>query len=81
MKHFYIKKNMESKLRILLPEKFSEMLEKLPEQGMGYQIVDVFLKNGNALSKKIVLNSNILELDKSEKIEVEDITFIKLHEQ
>ena len=77
MIHFFIRENMENKIRLLLPKKFSEMLEEFPEQGMGCQIVDVYLNNGNLLSNKFVFNSNILELDKSEKIEVENIAFIK----
>lgn len=70
---------MENKARINLPKKFSDLLENLPEQGMGYQIVDIVLKNGKCLTKKIVLNSSILELEKSEEIKAKDIDIIKLH--
>lgn len=70
---------MENKVRINLPKKFSDLLENLPEQGMGYQIVDIVLKNGKSLIKKIVLNSSILELEKSEEIKAKDIEIIKLH--
>jgi len=70
---------MENKVRINLPKKFSDLLENLPEQGMGYQIVDIVLKNGKSLTKKIVLNSSILELEKSEEIKAKDIDIIKLH--
>lgn len=70
---------MENKVRINLPKKFSDLLENLPEQGMGYQIVDIFLKNGKSLTKKIVLNSSILELEKGEEIKAKDIDTIKLH--
>ncbi|MBK8611852.1 MAG: hypothetical protein IPL84_18460 [Chitinophagaceae bacterium] len=70
---------MENKIRITLPSKFSEVLVNLPEQGMGYQIVDVLLKNGNWLKKKIVLDSSILTLDEGEIIKVKEIELIKLH--
>ena len=72
---------MENKVRINLPKKFSDLLENLPEQGMGYQIVDIVLKNGMYLTKKIVLNSSILELKKSEEIKAKDIDLIKLHSE
>jgi hypothetical protein len=35
---------MNSKFKI--PEKFVDQLVKLPESGMGYQLVKVFLSNG-----------------------------------
>lgn len=70
---------MENRVRIFLPKKFSDLLETLPEQGMGYQIVDIFFKNGSSLSKRIVFNSSILELEKGEEINVRDIDTIKLH--
>lgn len=70
---------MENKVRINLPKKFSDLLGNLPEQGMGYQIVDIVLKNGKYLTKKIVFNSSILELEKSEEIKAKDIDLIKLH--
>jgi len=70
---------MKNKVRINLPKKFSDLLENLPEQGMGYQIVDIVLKNGKSLTKKIVLNSSILELEKGEEIKAKEIDTIKLH--
>ena len=72
MKKFNEFKN-ENKIKIKLTEKFIEVLEKLPEQGMGYQIVDVFLKNGNLLKGKIVFNSTYLQLENSELIEPKDM--------
>ncbi len=48
---------------------------------MGYQIVDIELKNGQILKKKLVLNSTYLQLDKSEVLKPNDIAVIKLHEK
>lgn len=53
------------------------ILENLPEQGMGYQIVDLILKNGKQLVKKVVLNSMYLQTD--EEIDPREIKEIKLH--
>lgn len=53
-------------------------LSELPEQGMGYQIVDVFLKNGEVLKQRIVLNSTYLKLEENEDILLTDILKIEL---
>ena len=45
---------------IKLPNRFIEMLVNLPESGLGYQIVKVFLKSGEVLRQQKVLNSEIL---------------------
>ncbi len=70
---------MGSKTRISLPENFITKLVKLPEQGMGYQLVDVKLKNGKVLKNKFVYNCSILELDENEFINKEDIISIQIH--
>lgn len=50
-----------------------ELLISLPETGMGYQIVDVVLKNGKILHHKIVKNTQVLQLEDFEKCQPEDI--------
>ncbi|MDP2682160.1 MAG: hypothetical protein Q8P28_05030 [Deltaproteobacteria bacterium] len=55
------------------------MLTKLTEQGMGYQIVDIKMKNGKGRKEKIVTNSIYLQLDKNELLEPNDIEAITLH--
>lgn len=56
-----------------------DFLSHLPEQGMGYQIVDLTLKNGEVLKKKIVLNCSLLQLDEQEQLVADDIDKIELH--
>ncbi len=46
---------------------------------MGYQIVDLTLKSGDVLMKKVVLNCSILQLEDQEQLNVEDIIKIELH--
>lgn len=70
---------MEENFKIVLPKEFSKQLLKLPEQGMGYQVVDILLKNGKWLKKKYVVESHILILDKTEEISANEIDLIKLH--
>jgi len=41
---------------VKLTEEQISILENLPEQGMGYQIVNLTLKNGRILTDRIVLN-------------------------
>lgn len=69
---------MASKKRIALPERLIEKLIALPEQGLGYQIVDIKLMNGKELKNKFVFNSSILELEENETLNVEDIVSIKI---
>jgi len=64
---------MEEKQKIMLSEMFSKQLISTPENGMGYHRVVVYLKNGDILKEKIVLNCSILTLEKSIKIDVDDI--------
>ena len=67
---------MISKFKI--PEKFVHQLVNLPESGMGYQLVKVFLTNGKVLRKHKVLNSSILVLDTDENISSSQIKKIEL---
>jgi len=70
---------MEETLKLILPDKFSKALVNLPEQGMGYQLVDVLLKDGKWLKKKFVIDSHILVIGKAEEIKVDQIDLIKIH--
>lgn len=67
---------MENKLK--LKEEYIDYLSNQPEQGMGYQIVDITLKNGQVLNERIVLNSSYLKLNESEKINLDDIVKIEI---
>jgi hypothetical protein len=63
---------------IKLTESFINILINLPENGMGYQIVKVFLKSGAVLHQHKVLNSELLMLEENEYISVKDIEKIEL---
>ncbi len=67
---------MENSNQLKLPTKFSKHLENLPEQGMGYQIVDVEFFDGKVLIDRIVFNSTYLKLNENEKIDSEKIRSI-----
>ncbi len=67
---------MTTKLKI--PEKFVHQLVNLPESGMGYQLVKVFLSNGKILRKHKILNSSILVLESAEDISSLQIEKIEL---
>ena len=67
---------MNAKFKI--PEKFIDQLVKLPESGMGYQLVKVFLSNGKILRKHKLLNSSILILESNEDISPLQIEKIEL---
>lgn len=61
-----------------LTDRFINVLVKLPESGMGYQIVKVFLKSGAVLHQHKVFNSELLMLEENENITVKDIDKIEL---
>lgn len=71
---------MEHKDKIKLTAKQCEYLSSQPEQGMGYQIVDLILKNGERIDKRIVLNSAYLRLEANEDINPEEIVSITIHQ-
>ena len=49
-----------------------------PENGMGYQLVKVFLKSGKILNHHKVINSSLLMLEENENITEKDIAKIEL---
>lgn len=61
-----------------IPEKFVHQMVKLPESGMGYQLVKVFLSDGKVLRKRKLLNSSILVLNEEEDISTSEIEKIEL---
>jgi hypothetical protein len=63
---------------VKLSDEFINILINLPENGMGYQIVKVFLKSGRVLHQHKVLNSELLMLDENEIIAPKDIENIEL---
>lgn len=65
--------------KIKLTSEQISFLSALPEQGMGYQIVDITLKNGLKLKKRIVLNGSYLQINKNEKLDIFEIKKIELH--
>ncbi|MCX6235840.1 MAG: hypothetical protein NT175_14180 [Bacteroidetes bacterium] len=74
-----IKELMADKIRIKLTDQQIEILSRLPEQGMGYQIVDIKMKNGKILKEKVVINSTYLQLDITEQIDTKDIDTIQIN--
>ena len=64
--------------RIELPEKLVTHLVSLPENGMGYQIVKVFLKNGSIFHNLKVINSSMLIVEQNIKLNKGDIEKVEL---
>lgn len=58
-----------SKKKIELKKEHINVLSGLPESGMGYQIVDITLRDGQQLKNRIVLNSQFLVLEDNESID------------
>jgi hypothetical protein len=68
---------MSSKVK--LPDILIDKLSELPEQGMGYQVVIVTLKNGEILIDRRVANCSYLLLEANEIISTDDIVDIELY--
>jgi hypothetical protein len=66
-------------LMLNVNEKWFKKLMKLPESGMGYQLVDIYLKNGHIMKKIVVVDSEIICLPEGfEDTHESDITEIKM---
>jgi hypothetical protein len=63
---------------IKLSESWISKLVNLPENGMGYQLVKIFLRSGAILHRHKVLNSSLLVLEENEDISENDIERIEL---
>lgn len=71
--------SMESR-KVRLTEAQTQLLEQLPEQGMGYQLVDIVLEDGTVLKCRTVMNSEDLVVNENETIrpvEIRSITIAK----
>jgi len=68
------------KPKLELSKKFINYLIDKPENGMGYQVVNVRLRGGEVLLKRIVVNSQYLILNESEELVIEDIEDIEITE-
>jgi hypothetical protein len=64
-------------MTIKLNDYWSERLVQMPETGMGYQKVDVSLKDGRNLKGLMVFNAEDCETE--EDFKVEDIEEIRIH--
>lgn len=66
-------------MRAKLSKKWVEYLASMPESGMGYQIVDIMLKDGRVLKEIAVFNAEELGLPPEYKdFRTEDIQDVKL---
>ena len=64
---------------IKLEEKQTNLVLNQPELGMGYQQVNLKLKNNKVIKNVLVINAEVLEIpDEFGKIDISDIIGIKL---
>ena len=67
--------------KVKLPTNLIDILTDLPEQGMGYQVVNVILKNGTILTDRRVVNSTYLLLLDNEQLTTSEIEKIELYKK
>ena len=65
---------------ILIPIHCQKYLENIPESGMGYHKVDLYLTNGSILYDRIILNTKELVKLNYEELEANDIFYVKRFE-
>lgn len=66
-------------MTIHLNEPWVQKLRSLPESGMGYQVVDIRLRNGAALKGVLVFNGEHVEAPDSAEFSPDDIETIRVH--
>jgi len=67
--------------RIKLRSEQIEQLVHLPEQGMGYQLVDLRMTTGELHLHRVVLNSEFLLLEDNELLDPENISTIEISKE
>ena len=66
-------------MQVALTQKWSHKLRNLPESGMGYQCVDVCMRNGTIVKDVLVFNGEqMVWPDESKPIETDDIAEISI---
>ena len=66
-------------MRLHLDERWIRQLSSLPESGMGYQRVDVRLRNGQFVRRVLVFNGELMEWpDDRAPIRTTDVAAISL---
>ena len=68
-------------MTVRLSPKWTERLLSLPESGMGYQVVDVTLRDGKTLSGLAVFNGQDIEPPPAASFDASDIVRIELHDR
>lgn len=67
--------------KVKLPLNLIDLLSNLPEQGMGYQVVNITLKNGDILMDRRVINSTFLLLLDDEQLTTDEIDKVEIYER
>ena len=68
-------------MHLRLDDHWVEYLRRLPESGMGYQLVDVRLRDGRRFDSVPVYNSEEMVLPGSAAVGQGDIEQIRLHDR
>lgn len=63
--------------KLNLDPKWSAFLENFPENGMGYQLVNIIFRDGKKLTNRTVLNGRLLVVEEKEPLNLNDIKDIE----
>jgi hypothetical protein len=64
--------------KVKLSTKYQKYLQNEPENGMGYQLVDVYMSDGHVFKSQIVINSKILLWRDHQDYEISNIKTIMI---
>lgn len=64
--------------KVKLNTQFMEELKELPENGIGFQLVNIIKKDGKVLTNRVISNCVYLLLKEGETIDVSEIKEIEI---
>lgn len=64
--------------KVKLNTQFMEELKELPENGIGFQLVNIIKKDGKVLTNRVISNCEYLLLKEGETIDVSEIKEIEI---
>lgn len=68
-------------MQVTLPPRWRHVLMRLPETGMGYQIVDIYLTENRVLSNVCVYNCGVAQIPPGDELDVNDIEEISMSKE
>jgi hypothetical protein len=72
--------NEKAVKHLTIPNNMGQSLIKLPESGMGHQVIDLKLKDESIIRNLVAIEATWLAISEEYRVEVEDIQSFRLSE-